>query len=215
MASAHLFKPLSRTVTPGDGFKLTGGVAFDAVRYLTASPTPPPPPGPSRGSSPHPRIGRPTAGSRLHVELSGKVCVLRADILSHQVDLVVCPSNQRLSSKRNDTTKCIHGSAGPRLRSILDDQYPQGIREPPLHLPDTNEVNSPLKAFFGNVKHTESFDMSNCDWLAHSSYPSYSIASNVESDDPEAYNYSQIGIRNNRKYCSIVLALKLAHKICY
>jgi hypothetical protein len=215
MAFAQLFKPPSRTATPdgSDAFTLSRRVSFDTVRSMTASPTPPPPTGPSQRSSPHPRIDRPTAGNRLRVGLSGKLCVLRADVLPHQVDLLVCPSNQILSPDWNDTTNCIHKEAGALLGATLDDQYPRGLREPPSNLQDTNDINSPLKAYFGTVIHTESFDMSTCDWLAHSFYPSYSVASNVESNDSEAYNYSQIGIRNNRKYCSIIPALKRAHKI--
>jgi hypothetical protein len=215
MAAAHLFRPPSRTGTP-DGSEHLGhprGVVFNALRSLTASPTPPPPPGPSPRLSPKPRNRRNAVGNTLHTGLSGKICILLADALLHQADLVVCPADQSLSSSWNDITKQIHEAAGPMLRTTLDDRYPQGLKTPPTKVADTNDVNSPLKSYFSTVKHTDSFEMSNCDWLVHSSQPFYSATSNGESDDSETYNYSQIGIRNNRKYCSIMLALKRAHKV--
>ncbi|EPE31980.1 hypothetical protein GLAREA_12062 [Glarea lozoyensis ATCC 20868] len=215
MASSHLVRPPSRTGT-ANGSEHLGhprGAAFDALRSLSASPTPPPPPGPSSRSSPKPQNRGNAVGNTLHTGLAGKICVLRADALSHQADLVVCPADQGLSSNWNDVTQRIREAAGPMLRATLDDRYPQGLQTPPTELADTNDVNSPLKSYFGTVKHTDSFEMSNCDWLVHSCQPLYSSDSNVESDDPEAYNYSQIGIRNNRKYCSVMLALKRAHRV--
>ena len=185
------------------------------MRSATASPTPSLLPGQSPRSSPRPRIQRPLVDGILHVGLSGKIRVVRADVLSHQADMIISPSDHEISSSWNNLTKRIHEAAGPLLQTTLDNRYHHGqaLHVPPCELPDADEVNSPLGSYFNAVKHTSSFEMMNCDWLAHSYSPLYSVASNAGIDDPEAYDFFQIGIRNNRKYCSIVLALKRAHRV--
>ncbi|CAG8975806.1 hypothetical protein HYALB_00008247 [Hymenoscyphus albidus] len=161
----------------------------------------------SRASSPNPL-------AFLHEGLVNKVRVLRADATSHPTDMLVCPSDPTLSAKWCNLTAKIHEAAGPKLVNLVSNRYSAGISNPPSkrwsEYVNDNDIESPFKSFFNTVKHSPSFEMTNCDWLAHSCVPSYG---HTNGRDVKSLNDRQINERNNEKYNSVYLALKKAHLV--
>lgn len=186
-------------------------------RPRTTSPNPNRQNAPIPRSVPNSRDPSPNRPPLLHEGLVGKLRILRADALTHPTDMLVCPSDSALSANWCALTARIHEAAGPKLSTTISNRYSAGISNPPAKLwseySDVNDIESPFKSFFDTVKHSLSFEMANCDWLAHSCVPSYSKDGYTTGEGVGCSEDIWIQERNHAKYNSVYLALKKAHLV--
>ncbi|RDL35926.1 uncharacterized protein BP5553_06538 [Venustampulla echinocandica] len=150
----------------------------------------------------------------LHVGLGGKIRVVRSDFITHSADMIVNPADADMSDDWNTVTKRLYRAAGPPLLSRISDKYKgKPLEMPPPHLSDIHTVNSPSGSFFRAVRYTPSFQMSNCDWIVHTRAPLYRRPRSLSEQRVCGLNITDIETRNGVKYSSILLALKVAHRV--
>ncbi|KAF4625651.1 hypothetical protein G7Y89_g12509 [Cudoniella acicularis] len=202
--------PRSRSATPIPGSRgpfaesvLDNEQTLSVHTGLPQNPPPPPP-------APQPQ--NMDENLPLHVGLGGRLRVLRTGITSQRWDMIVCPANPQVSRNWNDLTAQIHRLAGPELESKLN-SHPGGLVPPPADHPETDDFNSPFLKFFQSVRHTPGFKMSNCDWITHNCVPTYGRKFDPSGVGLDEDDIEDIQNRNGKKYNSVWLALKRAHRI--